>query len=684
MKKTFLTFIVIFFIFVSPVLAEDVEYLQVGATYGLTLRDGPGTDKAKIVTMPFKGKVELISRGHNGPGCEKDWYKIKYLKISSVGYACSTYLEKYVEPEPIVTPPVVIVAPQYKTDEEFFAYLKSEGFPESYYDKLNELRKLHPNWIFKASMTKYAWTRALDTQDINGRSLYCVNQTGINNGLEGFLSTAVGNYDWEKDIFKSYDGYCWKQANRETIAYYLDPRNYLSENRIFAFEHLYYQKELHVQSVVEDILAPVNMIQYAPIFMKAAEKTGVSPVHLASLSRQEVGNASTNIVVNGKAGVLSDGVNYTGYYNFFNWGASSSSNPKLKSLQQAKAFKWNNPEIAIIEGSELISNTYVKAGQDTSYYRKYNTSKKATKGEWHQYSTNISDPLGTALTTFNSYKKRGIIDVVMSFYIPVYDGMPDKTSLPPLGNPNNFLKELKVNGVSISNFSGYESNYEVQVLSNKVMIEGSTVNSRAMISGLGSFDLNEESKSFDVTVTAANNTTKKYTIKVTKAKPPVEPENPTPGPNPPVVEEPVVNLDNVQKESGYIFKNYIISNIGLGTNVRILTNNILKNNVGVSVNVKEFNNQPKTEGTISTGDKVIISNKNETRTYEVLIYGDVKGNGNIGIVDLGMIQKHILNMEKLKGINFKAADLNKDGAINVVDLGILQKHILRISYIGQS
>jgi hypothetical protein len=47
------------------------------------------------------------------------------------------------------------------SDEEFEAYLDSEGFPASYKKRLRVLHKAHPNWGFVAYKTNIKWSAAL-------------------------------------------------------------------------------------------------------------------------------------------------------------------------------------------------------------------------------------------------------------------------------------------------------------------------------------------------------------------------------------------------------------------------------------------------------------------------------------------------------------------------------------------
>ena len=243
---------------------------RVAATLGLRIRNGPGTDYDKVVTIPYNTTITILSYSEAGNGCSDKWAEVVYDNNSTSyrGYGCLTYIEdiktfeveEEKKEEVTPTPPPTDSSDENNTEtdkekeeeneevtedeessmatmtaEEFEAYLTSQGFPESYKVKLRELHKLHPTWIFKGVKSNYTWGQALALQNESGRSLYNVNSTAKLNGYEGFLSTSEGNYDYTTDKFYPHDGLYWFQANSDTISYYMDPRNFLSESYIFLF-----------------------------------------------------------------------------------------------------------------------------------------------------------------------------------------------------------------------------------------------------------------------------------------------------------------------------------------------------------------------------------------------------------------------------------------------------------------
>ncbi len=666
-----------FFLVTFSVQALEKTTGRISSTIGIKLRSGPSTAYDRITGVPHNARVTILSYS-DGEGCDDPWAEIIYEEngVSYRGYGCSTYIEdlETVEVDDVVPPTTDVSNSEMAnmTDEEFEAYLDSQGFPESYKVKLRALHKIHPTWIFKGVKSKYTWSEALSEQNSSGTSLYNVNASAKEQGLEGYLSVEAGNYDYELDKFFAHDGLYWYQANSQTIAYYMDPRNFLTESYIFMFEDLLYNSDYQNADTVNKILSSDFMRQYTSYFMEASEKYNVSPMYLAALSRQEVGLSDTNIVTNGKAGVLSDGVDYTGYYNFFNIGASSSKDPKLKSLQTAKLYQWNTQQKAIVEGAYKITVNYVQCGQYTSYFQKFNLSPTATKGMWHQYTTNIIGLVSPSVTTYNSYNSMGIIDEAFSFSIPIFDGMPEKTTLPNLGNPNNWLKELKVNGISVTNFSGGTVNYTVTVpYSEEINISALAVNSKAKIVGTGDKILTGDSNSFSIVVTAQNGAVKTYNLTVKREEKKDDSDEVT------------VKIADVLSASGYSYDDYYLWNVTFSTNVDGLIEKLIKNYETVSVNVQDRQGRNKNEGTIVTGDKIIISTNSESKTLEVVIYGDNNGDGNVSAIDLLNVQKHILGYTTLLGSYARAADTNRDGNVSAIDLLNVQKHILGYSNISQ-
>lgn len=94
----------------------------------------------------------------------------------------------------------------------------------------------------------------------------------------------------------------------------------------------------------------------------------------------------------------------------------------------------------------------------------------------------------------------------------------------------------------------------------------------------------------------------------------------------------------------------------------------------------------KSSKNVATGDVLQVLYK-ETRqvykNYDIVIYGDVSGDGVCDILDLLRLQKHLLKVQVQSGAYYTACDVSKDGKVNILDLLRVQKHLLGIMQIVQ-
>lgn len=297
--------------------------------------------------------------------------------------------------------------PAAMTDAQFEAALKKQGFPESYKVKLRKLHKAHPNWVFTAYKTNIRWSDAVNRQSRYGASLV--------HGSYG-AKYRDGNRQIEPG---------WYNANSTVVAYYMDPRNFLREDRIMMFEDLTYKRAYQTKSVVSTILAPSRLPSKgfkASLFVKAGAASNVSPVFLAARARQETGGGSDAI----------NGVRVLGtrVYNPFNIGAFGGTNPLYNGLLYARAQGWTTQAKAVTGGAAELSKYYISKGQNTIYFQRFNVRNGAGSIGTHQYMTNIHAPYNEAYSTKVSYSKYGILKKPLVFEIPVYKSMPKKTKLP--------------------------------------------------------------------------------------------------------------------------------------------------------------------------------------------------------------------------------------------------------------
>ena len=194
-----------------------------------------------------------------------------------------------------------------------------DAFPDSYKSYLKELQDLHSNWSFIAFNTGMTW------------------QDFISKETSSHLKNTVHNSSsslWKDSCGKVASGYAC--ASQPILEYYADPRNFLTESRIFQFLEMTYNPSVHTKAGVESLLkgsfmdktvdipiskddSKTQKMSYAEIIMKAAEESKISPYSIAIKIFQEVGRQGSSSVTGTYQG-------YEGYYNFFNYGAYDSGN----------------------------------------------------------------------------------------------------------------------------------------------------------------------------------------------------------------------------------------------------------------------------------------------------------------------------------------------------------------------
>ena len=224
----------------------------------------------------------------------------------------------------------------------------------------------------------------------------------------------------------------------------MDPRNFLNEVRIFQFEKLSYDTS-QTKAAVERILYGTEFYQrkvsyktsngetinlnrtYSDLIWDAAVYSGVSPYHLASRMRQELGAFITHPSISGTVS------GYEGLYNFYNIGATSSSENlgavknglsfartggKLSEQEKANLFiPWDTPERAIKGGAVFIGKSYISVGQNTLYLQKFSVNTDYPENlYWHQYMTNCLAPYGEALSIYKAYQNNEMLNSSIRFF----------------------------------------------------------------------------------------------------------------------------------------------------------------------------------------------------------------------------------------------------------------------------
>ena len=417
-----------------------------------------------------------------------------------------------------------LVASEGKTaeDEAYLQSLREAGFPESYLEKLLILHKEYPNWQFVAVQTGLDWEASIAAESAVGKNLV---ESSVNDSRK---STEEGAYGWSTNKWYGFDGAGWVCASKEYIAYCMDPRNFLDETCIFQFETLEYENYQDITGV-NNILKNTFMAgdyndtegqkrNYAQTFFEVGTSLGVSPYHLASRCKQEQGKKGTSPLITGLYN------NYEGYYNFFNVGAytTSTASAAVNGLLTAKNNGWDSIYKSISGGSTVVANNYVKKGQNTIYFEKFNVVYQKSLYS-HQYMTNLMAAISEGSSMGKAYENKNQAFV---FRIPVYNNMPENpVSFTDKGNPNNWLKSLEVEGASLTPSFQPEKDAYTLVLGEDVAnikVNATALAEKSNLTGIGEYSLNYGENKIEVVCTSQSGDTRTYTITVARGEAGVE------------------------------------------------------------------------------------------------------------------------------------------------------------------
>lgn len=559
-------------------------------------------------------------------------------------------------------------------------------FPVSYQNKIKALHNIYPNAIFvakypdnvgskyKCSNKTYNTTLNFNTmveleyydtyRNIKGRSLI--------QGADGYKSTDSWSYNYYTNKFTVLNGTNWHAANRQTIIYYLNSLNFINENNIFMFESLNYNSN-HTKEGIDAILkdsfmyntnCPGSEKTYAEVILEAAEKNNVSAYFLASRLRVEQGRNKGPLVSGNYKG-------YEGYYNYFNVQATGVGASVITSgLNYAKSQGWDSEYKAIIGGSSFVGKGYIDDGQNTLYLQKWD----ATGTCWgnHQYMQNIQAPVTEGNKLYNAYKiNPNYKDEKYIFYITVWKDQEKETSLPNKGNPNNYLSKITVDGEQIKGFDGKNETYtyNTSTSTTKLKISSETVasTSKFYINGLeGTQDivLNSNKQDIGIKVIAENGSVKNYKLTINRS------------------DSAPLTSGQIVGNAGYKTDGTYLSGINIGLTASSLKDSLSKQSSLANINITDNNGNSKNNKLV-TGDKVVIKSGSNTTIYQVVIYGDANGDGNISALDYVRIKNYIMGSRTVEGAYKIASDANKDGVIDARDYIRIKNSIMGVSKITQ-
>ena len=272
--------------------------------------------------------------------------------------------------------------------------------------------------------------------------------------------------------------------------------------------------------------------------------------------------------------------------------------------------------------------------------------------------TNIQAPATEGSSSYSSYKAGEMLHTGFAFEIPVYNNMPAYTSLPGAGNTNNNLSSLSIEGYSLSpTFDADVITYNVYVPTDteKVNITATPESSTSKVEGTGEIVLEENEMDVTITVTSEAGTEKKYVIAIKKIDDTITPNEAIEASNIPLSGETLTNIKN-------------------GTTV-IDLKNLLISNGAKEVAITKDGNVLNDGDVLSTSTKVVITTAIETKEYVLSVKGDTSSDGQITILDLLQVLKHINGDKVLSGAARESADTSGDGDVTILDLLQVLKHV---------
>lgn len=631
-------------------LDKDVTVIGNGVVNGndVKLRNDAGTDGTSILTSLNVGhKVELLDTTKVDGSL---WYRVRTTKDGKtyIGWMFGTYITEQ--------------APDIEVDEEYEDYLLRIGFPKSYVHRLAILHAQYPNWVFEPVKTGLDWNTVIINESYAGRNL--IYKT-VDDAKKSYANT---EYNWYTNEWVIRDASGWVTTHPDYIQYCMDPRNWLNATNIFMFESLSYSSTHNITGVNAILKGTFmtkevsngdgTMLNYANAFMQIAKEIKVSPYHLASRVKQEQGVDGTSGLISGKY------PGYEGYYNYFNHGAyGTGSAVYTNGLSYAKKKGWNTRFKSLYGGAEIIAKSYINVGQDTLYFQKFDVIEQGGLYT-HQYMTNVEAAISESKIVSKAYTDKNQPFV---FKIPVYENMPQEAvKFTASGNRNNYLKDLNVAGYSLTpSFDGAKTSYSLIVENNvsSIQISASPVVSTSTVSGTGTLNLKEGTNTFIINCKSQSKEVRTYTLTV--------------------VREAGATHPDASKECSLTSNKYSIDTYITGVAPETKTSDFLAGFQCEGGTIKVLTSSgAENTGVVGTGNKLALYvNGGLLATKEIVVRGDISGDGKITIADLVHVNRHTLNVSRLSGIHMSAADVNNNDSVNIQDLVLINRHILGIAAI---
>ena len=535
-------------------------------------------------------------------------------------------------------------------------YIKSgiSAFPESYQKKLAYLKYLHPNWQFKAYYTGIDWSELTSSSAEN----QCLKNTV---SKENFLDpSALCICGRSGDV--GY--YC---ASAKMVNYYLDPRNFMGEAMIFQFLDL-----ANGSGVTRDVVVSATqgtyLSRYVDDIMSAAQEAQINPLHIVATIFQELGREGTPRAISGTV------PGYEGLYNFYNYGATDGSGAVERGLAMARECGWTSPRYALIDGAKkVLANKYISVGQTTKYFYKFDVvgneilTESAGKKTYalkyfygHQYMTNLRDPSSQAGSLYDIYADSQILDENLTFTIPVYNNMPDSVAVPTTVSANSdklyYINSLKKYGIAFRTTAGGTLMGHLYKDTVVELIQNQGTWSKVRLNRATTYDFaNKKWNTESVEGYVATEYLLSVNADIPDYRDRVDMGN---GNNP----RPIIGDANFKVDGNYIIMTPSTT-----------AKTIKSKNPSAVIKRKDGTDISNTEENLATGMSVTIGDK----TYVVSKLGDANEDGQIDIIDLALIKRHLIGTATLQNQDYRAAKLqNNAKEIDIIDMALLKRYLI--------
>lgn len=396
----------------------------------LNMRSGPSVNHGKVTSIPKGASVIVMAYEPCDNGSQENpvWYYIEYQ--GKKGYVATQYIEYVADVDP-PKPPIIEPGKPTPPVKPETVLEHTAKMPDFYKPYLEGVMRRHPKWKFVFYDTGLDWNTVIYEESKTWQNSQGWHSKSL---VSGSLPRA---YRIPSLVDIPIEGRTWYAASAQTVSYFIDPRNSMTDVKLFQFEAVSYDPSVQTLAGVEKMLERSHMagkkiqtydhrtVTYAQAILEAAKASGASPYFLASRILQETGYKGSGSV----SGVYPG---HEGYYNFYNIGAGTKGDTVANALDWAASTNsdtiknagrpWTTPYQSIVEGAKWISRSYIAKGQDTLYYQKFDLIPPRPYN--HQYMTNISAPYGESSTVYKNYNTMGMLDYPFLFKIPIYRNMP--------------------------------------------------------------------------------------------------------------------------------------------------------------------------------------------------------------------------------------------------------------------